>query len=410
MICVTATALLRGRLTACCTLFFLACASADGTGPEVQPPVITVQGVTDATTYNAPVTPVIQIDRGSYEATLNGQLFVSGRTVSDPGAYTLVVTARNGGQTATKQVTFTIAAPPGGTLIVRLFDLGAQASGGGGDAILVTDSSSGGMVHALIDAGPASGSTNDPYVRTRLDALNVDTLAFMLLTHAHADHYSGMSNVLAAIDVKKFYYNGQVRSAVTYERTIADARALADSVIVVRDTIPLAFGRASVQSRFTIIPPLATWLNIDTDSSTLLNDGSVGVQLRRGSFEMFFTGDGEVAANNRWRTQFAAYTNDIDILKVGHHGANNAIFDNGFSGTSAWLTHTDPAISVISANGTSHPRLNAITRLRAQTNMRTYCTNVHGDIAVRIFSNGTAHVTVQKNADSDCVPGSQATS
>ena len=198
MICVTATAPLRSRLTACCVLFLLACASDNGTGPEVQAPVISIQGVTDAASYNVPVIPVIQVDRGSYEATLNGQPFISGRTVSDPGAYTLVVTARNGAQTATKQVTFTIAAPPGGTLIVRLFDLGAQASGGGGDAILVTDSSAGGMVHALIDAGPASGSTNDTTVSRRLDALNVDTLAFMLLTHAHADHYSGMSNVLAA--------------------------------------------------------------------------------------------------------------------------------------------------------------------------------------------------------------------
>src|SRR5688572_21442777 len=315
MIFVIATAPLRRRFAAACVLILAACASDSGTGPEVQAPNIAITGVTDAASYNFPVVPVIQVDRGSYEATLNGQPFISGRTVSDPGAYTLVVNARNGAQTATKQLTFTIAAPPGGTLIVRLFDLGAQASGGGGDAILVTDSSAGGMVHALIDAGPASGSTNDPYVRTRLDALNIDTLAFMLLTHAHADHYSGMSNVLAAVDVKKFYYNGQVRSAVTYERTISDARALADSAIIVRDTIPFAFGRAAVQSRFTIVPPLATWLNVDTDSSTLLNDGSVGVQLRRGSFEMFFTGDGEVAANNRWRTQFAAYTNDLDVLK-----------------------------------------------------------------------------------------------
>jgi beta-lactamase superfamily II metal-dependent hydrolase len=404
----TATTPLRRHFAPFCALLLGAC-SGGGTGPEVQPPVITILGVADATSYNAPVTPVIQLDRGSYEATLNGQPFTSGRTISDPGSYTLIVTARNGLETATKQVSFTIAAPPGGTLIVRLLDLGAQASGGGGDAILVTDSSAGGMVHALIDAGPASGSTNDTYVRTRLDQMNIDTLAFMLLTHAHADHYSGMSNVLAAVDVDRFYYNGQVRSAVTYERTISDAHTFADTMTIVRDTVPLAFGRSSVQSRVTIIPPLPTWLNIDTDSSTLLNDGSLGVQLRRGPFEMFFTGDGEVAANNRWRTQFTLYTRDIDVLKVGHHGANNAIFDNGFSGTSTWLDHTSPSISVISANGTTHPRMNAITRLRMQSNMRTYCTSVHGDIALRIFSDGTVHVTVVKNAEQDCVPGSQAT-
>ncbi|HUF49979.1 MAG TPA: MBL fold metallo-hydrolase [Longimicrobiales bacterium] len=393
-----------------CTLAMAACGANGGTGPAARPPVITVDGVADGGSYAGAVTVTIAVDRGSYEATLNGAPFTSGRTIAEPGAYTLLVIARNGLDTSTVRISFSIAPPPGGTLIVRLFNLGANASGGGGDAILVTDSSAGGLIHVLIDAGPAgSGGSDTDFVRRRLSALGVDTIAYMILTHAHADHYLGMSAILAGLPVRRFLYNGQVRSAVTYERTIADARTHADSVIVVRDTIPVAFGRSSEQSRFTIMPPIPAWLSIDTDDSTPLNDGSVGMQLRRGTFAMFFTGDGEVQANNRWRTQFPAYTRNIDVLKVGHHGANDAIFDNGFSGLASWLDHTSPSISVISANGTSHPRRNALTRLLAQTNMRTYCTSVHGDITLRIYSDSRVIVTVERSADADCVPGTQAT-
>ncbi len=125
---------------------------------------------------------------------------------------------------------------------------------------------------------------------------------------------------------------------------------------------------------------------------------------------LFFTGDGEVAANQRWRTQFAGRTGSVTVLKVGHHGANDAVFDNGFNGTSSWLTHSAPEVAVISANGVTHPRVNAIDRLLGLPQTRTYCTNVHGDIEIRIGERGGLLVTVERNASSDCVPGSDATS
>jgi beta-lactamase superfamily II metal-dependent hydrolase len=124
---------------------------------------------------------------------------------------------------------------------------------------------------------------------------------------------------------------------------------------------------------------------------------------------MFFTGDGEVEANTRWRTGFAALTGGLTALKVGHHGANNAVFDNGFNGTSTWLQHTAPSIAVISANGRSHPRMNAINAILGRPTTDTYCTSVHGDIALRIGEDGQYTVSVQRNAGSVCVRGTEAT-
>jgi len=383
---------------------------SDGSAPETVAPRIALTGVAPGQTYQGPVTISISIDRGSYTATVDGQPFSSGQTVSVPGPHTLAVTARNGTATSDTAVAFAIA---GGdrALTIRLLDLGANASGGGGDAILLTDSSSAGKVHAMIDAGPAGANASDPsYVSRRLAALGVDSLEFLQLTHAHADHYQGMNAIFSVANVKRFIYNGQVRNLSSYNTLVGLARGQADSMIVPTTNYVLNLGAGPGAARITVVAALASYLGNGAAESAQLNEGSLGTALELGTFRMFFTGDGEVEANARWRTQFADLSRNVTVLKVGHHGANDAVFDNGFSGNSSWLNHTAPAVSVISSNGTTHPRVNALTRLLQQNNNRTYCTSVHGEITIRVLPAGTYQVAVQKNATMDCVPGSDATS
>ena len=51
-----------------------------------------------------------------------------------------------------------------------------------------------------------------------------------------------------------------------------------------------------------------------------------------------------------------------------------------------------PEAVVISANGTSHPRSNALNAILSQTSQRTYCTNVHGEITIRIARAGDPRI------------------
>ena len=398
----------RRRLVTALALAVAACSDGGTTGTPM-PPVITIAGVIDGGAYDDPVTITVTVDRGSYEATLNGAAFVSGRTVDAPGVYVLAVTAHASGQTAQRSVGFEIRLTGSSVLIVRLFNLGANAAGGGGDAILLTDSSAGGQVHGLVDAGPAGANAVDPaFVARRLAALGVDSLAFVALTHAHSDHYAGMIPVLNQAAVARFYYNGQVRSLASYTAALDSAFARADTVIAPTAVAQLVLGRDTATTGVAILPPLPTWIGVDTDSASVLNDGSLGIEVRRGAFRMFLTGDGEVAANQRWRTQFAAFTGGLDVLKVGHHAANDAVFDNGFSGSSAWLAHTAPDVAIASANGTSHPRINATAALLARPGLRTYCTNVHGAIEIRINPQGRYRVDLERNAGDACSPGTDA--
>jgi beta-lactamase superfamily II metal-dependent hydrolase len=296
-----------------------------------------------------------------------------------------------------------------GVLILRMFDLGENENGGGGDALLVTDSTGSGERHILLDAGPAGpGGLDYGHVAARLVALGVDTLDALVLSHAHTDHFDGMSDVLDRVHVRAFYYNGQVRNFFRYTNLLEQARTGADRRVVVTQPIDFELGTSAL-THVRILPPLTTWLADPNAESSQINDGSLGTRVTRGAFSLFVAGDGEVAANERWRTQFSDDTHNLTALKVGHHGANDAIFDNGSFGPSAWLTHTSPQLQLISANGTSHPRVRALAALLARA-VKTYCTPVHGDIEVRVDATGSNWVvSVQRNTDADCVPGRDAT-
>lgn len=97
------------------------------------------------------------------------------------------------------------------------------------------------------------------------------------------------------------------------------------------------------------------------------------------------------------------------MLKAGHHGANPAVFGDGFSGTPAWLEHSDPGTTLITANGRSHPRQRGLQALMERSADRVYCTPAPGDVELRVSPSGRIEVTVERNANADCEPGSEAT-
>src|SRR5256885_4166590 len=96
--------------------------------------------------------------------------------------------------------------PPDSTvLLIRVLDVSDARIGG--DAILITDSSAGGARHVLIDAGE-----HGPRIAAWLEQLHVDTLAAVILSHAHVDHYGGLGTVFSRVPVRAFVYGGAPRA------------------------------------------------------------------------------------------------------------------------------------------------------------------------------------------------------
>jgi len=271
------------------------------------------------------------------------------------------------------------------TMTVRVLQVKA-ASGGGGDAILVADSGGVRPWHGLVDAGDGSAAAY-------LAGAGIDTLDLLVLTHAHHDHYAGIPAVFDGVHVRRFVFNGQIRTASTYEAMLSTAQAAADTVAVPDQPWIIALPGGG---RAILVPPLDSWIDQDTDNGEELNEGSLAVRFELGGFSFLTTGDGEFLSNEHYRTTYPAWV-DADAFKVGHHGSTDAT-------TTTWLDAVTPEVAIVSANGTTHPHGPTLTLLRGRT-ADLYCTPQHGIVTLLVDAVGNYAVRTAADAR---VPGEAA--
>lgn len=273
-----------------------------------------------------------------------------------------------------------------------LHALRVSAPSGGGDAILVADSSAERARHVLIDAG------DDASAARALGELGVTSLDLMVLTHAHHDHYGGMADVLDAVPVRTFAFNGQARSAVTYRRLLRRIDEEVRQVLVVESVRRVRLGQGIDATELVLLPPMDEFIGRDTDRSEPLNEGSLGVRVARGRFSFLSTGDAELRANRRFAAVFPEQV-AVDVLKLGHHGSSDAT-------QPFWLDATAPEAAIVSANGTTHPHGRVLELVRAR-GIDLYCTPQHGRVTIRVARAGDYAVRTAASPRLPCEPGSE---
>ena len=225
-----------------------------------------------------------------------------------------------------------------GVLSIRVFDVGQ------GDAIFI-EAPDGNQI--LIDGGP------DAAVLRRLGEIMLPwdrSIDAVILTHPHADHISGLIDVLRRYAVGRVIESGSEHSIAEYGewRKEIERRGIPRTIAGRGQTITAG------DLRLSILSP-----DEERMRSNEIHDAMVVLRLQFGSSTALFTGDME--KNIEYRLAVSGDELFADLLKIGHHGSKTSTSD-------FFLSRVRPryaAISVGRKNRFGHPAAEVTERLAA---------------------------------------------
>lgn len=225
--------------------------------------------------------------------------------------------------------------------------------------------------NALIDGGPANPSgAGDPLVAQFLTQHGVTHINFVLLTHPHADHFTGLKYVFDHIKVDNFYDNREDNPGATTLKVLRDEIAGNHNTVITYpapdDTLPWDPGEVQVKVLSSCSTPGQSTVG------QVLNDCSIVLRITYQNTSMLFTGDMQNDIEGQLVTKYGAGL-QADVLKVGHHGSATA-------SSAAFLNMVKPKyayIEVGAGNSYGHPTQAALSRLQA-AGAKIYRTDQNG--------------------------------
>ena len=249
---------------------------------------------------------------------------------------------------------------------------------GQGDAIFITTPS---QAQILIDGGPDKSvldclGRHMPFWDRSLDAV--------ILTHPHADHLTGLLDIVDRYNLSTYYSANTPADSKVYELLRAK---LADKKVSAKE---LHKGRRIADmSGLTLrilYPSLEVSRKADLNKSNLdLNSLSIVSFITYGNFSALLTGDAE----GKILDDLSSEAGDIDFLKVPHHGSKAGMSDY-------LLNSTKPELAIISVgkkNRYGHPSGLSLDLLKKHK-VKILRTDVDGE--VEIVSDGKSYFVKTK--------------
>jgi len=312
--------------------------------------------------------------------------------------------------------------PPasGGELTIRVLDVGPV----NGDAILISSPSG---KTALIDAGDA---TRGKAVVDALKRNNIQQLDYFIATHPHPDHIGGSAEVFKAVKVLNVIDNGQLPSLPSVQPTPSKSAKSVSSKTVSKKALPSLskfyddykaaltasgahYETAKPGTKYdlgggALLTVLGPWEPFFTKEHMRTggnepNANSIVMRLDYGSFSMLLTGDAEEQTEHKLLTK--ELNLEARVLKVGHHGSK-------YASAGDFLQRVKPEFAIISCgawNRYGHPSQAVLDRLRAaNTNVKLYRTDLHGEITITTRGNNEINVKSAKEPTEDAWAGRTA--
>ena len=224
----------------------------------------------------------------------------------------------------------------------------------------------------LIDGGDDNSHS---IVYSYLKKHNVKNIDYIIATHFDSDHIGGLDNIINKFNVLNIYAPNYETDTLSYKNLINSCTNKNLSLKYLNNG---DFINIENNINLTVLAP--SYIQKENN----LNSIVFKIDYKNKSF--LFTGDAE--ASNELNIIKNYDLNDIDFLKVGHHGSSS-------STTSEFLKEISPDVAVISCgykNQYGHPHKSTLDTLD-KNNVLTYRTDILGNIV--FYSDGDTIFTTK---------------
>lgn len=218
------------------------------------------------------------------------------------------------------------------------------------------------------------------------------TIEYVILSHAHLDHYGGFEEIVQRYTIKSFFYSFLPDVDPSFNYLVKKLQNKKINLTALKNTDVLSFDAIS---HMKFIWPSPSFLNSYSQEKDDLNDTSLTGIFTTGNFDILLTGD--ISPDTIAQMLRSMSRNDIsmirniEVLKVPHHGSANGL-------TPELLDKVNPFLSVATVgqkNKFNHPSQD-IVELFKKTNRTFFTTAEQGAIVLKIYHGLWTMETSQK--------------
>lgn len=218
---------------------------------------------------------------------------------------------------------------------------------------------------ALVDCGSSNSYVDAGSVAAdALQSAGIRRLSAVIVTHYHADHTNGLTEVLTRLPVDTLYLPDIEDEYGVRDRLVSLAAHQGADVVFVTGPTRITLGEAVL----TVYPPLLTTGDLNEQGLTALATA--------GDFDLLITGD--MAGQTEQLLAQTYPLPDVEVLVVSHHGSR-------YSSDESFLRAITPDNAVISVgdNRYGHPAEETLRRLQA-VDATVWRTDQQGSIRIII--------------------------
>ena len=249
-------------------------------------------------------------------------------------------------------------------LSVHIIDVGQ------GDCILIKTPED---QNILVDGGDENCYK---FIKTYLKLHKVKKLDIVIATHFDKDHIGSLDEVINNFNVKKIYTPNQKCDSSHYDNLVKSCQ---NKNLKINYLTKDDFIKVDNNININILSP-----SYIQDNNNL---NSIVFNLKYKYMDFLFTGDCEETNELEMINSFEL--NDIDFLKVAHHGSSS-------SSTEDFIKEISPSIAAISCgykNQYGHPHKSTLDTLK-KYGAKTIRTDINGDLV--FYSDGYKIFTTKK--------------